>query len=158
MIDRSMQLRFSLGETFSTPGAIEALKEAGQTPLEYLIRHQCGDWGDVSDEDKTENVQVVAPEGMPQNGHNTYVPKTGNRWVLNDTYPDKQRLQHPYVYDLKEGRRYPLGHFLSPAEYTGEWRCDTHPRASRNGRMVCIDSPHNGGRQLYLIDISGITT
>lgn len=107
-------------------------------------------------EDKTENVQVVAPDGMPQNGHNTYLPKTGNRWVLNDTYPDKQRLQHPYVFDLQEGRRYPLGHFLSPAEYTGEWRCDTHPRSSRNGRLVCIDSPHNGGRQLYLIDISGI--
>jgi len=49
-----------------------------------------------------------------------------------------------------------LVHFLSPPEYTGEWRCDTHPRSSRNGRMVCIDSPHNGGRQLYLIDISGI--
>lgn len=55
MIRQSMQQRFSLGETFSTPGAIEALEEAGHTPLEYLIRHQCGDWGDLSDEDKAEN-------------------------------------------------------------------------------------------------------
>lgn len=108
--------------------------------------------------DKSEQVEVVAPDDMPENGHNTYVPGTKYRWVLNDTYPDKQRLQHPYLYDLEQRRRYPLGHFLSPAVYTGEWRCDTHPRASRNGKMVCIDSPHNGGRQMYLFDISGIVS
>jgi hypothetical protein len=44
-----------------------------------------------------------------------------------------------------------------PPEYAGEWRCDLHPRFSPNGRMVTIDSPHGGnGRQIYLIDISGI--
>jgi len=105
-------------------------------------------------EDKAENVQVMAPDRMPENGHNTYLP--GNRWILNDTYPDKQRVQHPYLYDTRTNRRHPLGHFLSPREYTGEWRCDTHPRYSRDGKLVCIDSPHNGGRQLYLIDISRI--
>jgi len=45
---------------------------------------------------------------------------------------------------------------LSPPQYTGEWRCDTHPRVSRTGRFVTVDSPHNGGRQIYLIDISEI--
>ncbi len=48
------------------------------------------------------------------------------------------------------------GIVLSPQAYQGEWRCDTHPRASRDGRLVCIDSAHSGGRQLYLIDISDI--
>ncbi|MGH9658827.1 MAG: TolB family protein [Bryobacteraceae bacterium] len=105
-------------------------------------------------EDRTENVRVVAPDVMTENGHNTYLP--GDRWILNDTYPDKQRLQHPYLYDTQTGRRHPLGHFLSPPEYTGEWRCDTHPRFSPDGRKVVIDSPHNGGRQMYLIDIGAI--
>ena len=105
--------------------------------------------------DRTEAVAVVAPEVMPHNGHCTYLP--GNRWILNDTYPDKDRLQHPYLYEVSTGRRVPLGHFLSPPEYTGEWRCDTHPRSSPDGTKVVIDSPHGGnGRQLYLIDISGI--
>jgi len=94
---------------------------------------------------------VVAPNVMTENGHCTYLP--GNRWILNDTYPDKQRLQHPYLYHVETGRRRPLGHFHSPAEYTGEWRCRTHPRFSPDGKKVVIDSPHNGGRQLYLIDI-----
>jgi hypothetical protein len=105
-------------------------------------------------EDRTERVEAVAPEVMTINGHCTYLPR--NRWILNDTYPDKQRLQHPYLYDTRTGKRYPLGHFHSPPQYTGEWRCDNHPRFSPDGRNVVIDSPHAGGRQLYLIDVSGI--
>ncbi len=116
--------------------------------------------------DKTDDLRQIGEGVMSVNGHNTYL--AGNEWILNDTYPDKDRLQHPYLYHVKTGRRVPLGHFLSPKEYTGEWRCDNHPRSSPDGRMVCIDSPHGSaaqggsaspagqGRQMYLIDISGI--
>jgi hypothetical protein len=106
--------------------------------------------------DETAEVTVVGKDQMPTNGHNTYLPQTNHEWVLNDTYPDRQRLQHPYLYHIPTNRRVPLGHFPSPAAYAGEWRCDTHPRASRSGRFVCIDSPHTGGRQLHLIDVSRI--
>jgi hypothetical protein len=107
--------------------------------------------------DRSDRVEVVGPDVMTVNGHNTFVPGTSNEWVLNDTYPDKQRLQHPYLYHIPTNRRVPLGHFHSPPEYQGEWRCDTHPCASRDGRKVAFDSPHAGnGRQVYLIDISQI--
>jgi hypothetical protein len=106
--------------------------------------------------DKSDQVEVVGKDAMPKNGHNTFVPGTSNEWVLNDTYPDEKRLQNPYLYHIPTNRRVSLGHFYSPAFYTGEWRCDTHPRSSRSGRLVCIDSPHHSGRQLYLIDISSI--
>lgn len=107
-------------------------------------------------EDRTENVSVVGPDVMTVNGHCTYLP--GNHWILNDTYPDKERNQHPYLYNVGRGTRHPLGHFRSPAEYAGEWRCDTHPRFSPDGRSVVIDSPHGrDGRQLYLIDVGGLT-
>ncbi len=106
--------------------------------------------------DKTDHVEVVGKDKMPRNGHNTYLPHTNHEWVLNDTYPDEKRLQNPYLYHIPTDRRVSLGLFYSPAFYTGEWRCDTHPRASNSGRLVCIDSPHNSGRQLYLIDVSGI--
>ena len=82
---------------------------------------------------------------------------TNKQWILNDTYPDRERKQNVYLYHIPTGRRVPLGHFKSPPEYKGEWRCDTHPRSSPDGRKVVIDSPHGGnGRQMYLIDISGI--
>jgi hypothetical protein len=105
--------------------------------------------------DRTEKVEAIGPEVMTVNGHCSYLP--GNRWILNDTYPDKQRNQNVYLYEPATNRRIWLGHFLSPPEYTGEWRCDTHPRFSPDGKLVCIDSPHEGGRQMYLIDIAGVT-
>jgi len=58
---------------------------------------------------------------------------------------------------VKTGTRVPLAHLLSTPKYTGEWRCDNHPRFSRDGKLVTVDSPHGGnGRQIYLIDISSI--
>ena len=107
-------------------------------------------------EDQSPKVEVVGPDVMTRNGHCTYLPD--RRWILNDTYPDRDRNQHPYLYDVAHGTRHPLGHFRSAPEYTGEWRCDTHPRFSPDSRSVVIDSPHGGnGRQLYLIDISGLS-
>ena len=107
--------------------------------------------------DQTDQVEVVGKDVMTVNGHNTYVPGTNDQWVLNDTYPDKERLQHPYLYHLPTSRRVPLAHGHSPAAYSGEWRIDTHPCASRDGQQVVIDSAHGGhGRQVYLIDIRNI--
>jgi hypothetical protein len=101
------------------------------------------------------SIVAVGPEQMLQDGHCSYLP--GSEWILNDTYPDGDRLQKPYLYHPTEDRLVPLGAFRSPAEYTGEWRCDTHPRISPDGRTVAIDSPHTGeGRQLHVIDLSAI--
>lgn len=108
-------------------------------------------------EDKTDHVEVIGKDVMTQNGHNTYVPGTRNEWVLNDTYPDARGFQHPYLYHIPTDRRVPLGDFLSPPDYRGEWRCDNHPCASRDGKKVVFDSPHQGGRQVYLVDIGEIT-
>ena len=58
-------------------------------------------------EDRTDKVEVVGPDVMTVNGHCTYLP--GKRWILNDTYPDKQRNQHPYLYDVASGKRVPAG-------------------------------------------------
>jgi hypothetical protein len=106
-------------------------------------------------EDGSDRVELVGKDIMTRNGHCTYLP--GNTWILNDTYPDKDRKQHVYLYHVPTRRTVPLGDFFLPAQYAGEWRCDTHPRSSPDGRTVIIDSAHEGqGRQMYLIDISAI--
>lgn len=108
-------------------------------------------------EDSTDKVEIIGRGVMTGNGHCTYLP--GNQWILNDTYPDKERKQNVYLYKVATGETIPLGHFHSPPQYTGEWRCDTHPRFSPDGRSVVIDSPHGGnGRQMYLIDIGAIVS
>ena len=121
-------------------------KPEGSSAAFYLFR------------DQSEDVKVVGEGVMTRNGHNTYVPQTDNEWILNDTYPDRQtRNQNPYLFHVPSGRKVELGGFHSPPEYTGEWRCDTHPRSSNDGKTVAIDSPHTGsGRQVHLIDISAV--
>ena len=106
-------------------------------------------------EDGTDRVRIVGKGIMTRNGHCSYLP--GNEWILNDTYPDKDRNQHVYLYHVATSKTVPLGCFHLPPEYKGEWRCDTHPRFSPDGRSVIIDSPHGGsGRQMYRIDISNV--
>ena len=36
-------------------------------------------------------------------------------------------------------------------------RCDLDPNWSRDGRSVCIDSIHEGSRQVYILDVSELT-
>ena len=92
---------------------------------------------------------------MIEDGHCTYL--ADKRWVLNDTYPDNDRLQHVYLFDTLSNKRIPVVDLYSPNQYTGEWRCDTHPRSSPDGKKVIVDSPHGlNGRQQYLIDLDEV--
>ncbi len=47
--------KFSLGQIVATPGALEALQQAGETPLPYVLRHVSGDWGELDAHDRHEN-------------------------------------------------------------------------------------------------------
>jgi hypothetical protein len=124
-------------------------------------RHLDGnaDWGNFlfEDIDGGGDVREIGRGVLDGSGHLSYLP--GNQWILNDTYPQgKTRLQIPHLYQVSSGRRIDLGHFHLPSVYKGEWRVDTHPRLSPDGKFVCIDAPHEGeGRQLHLIDISAVT-
>lgn len=51
--------KFHLGRTLSTPGALAALAESGQSPAEFLNRHVMGDWGEVDSEDWKLNDQAL---------------------------------------------------------------------------------------------------
>jgi len=100
-------------------------------------------------------VEVVGPEVMTRDGHCTYLPNRD--WIVNDTYPDAQRYQTVYLYHVPTGKRIDVARFHSPKEYKGEWRCDTHPRHSPDGKSLVVDAPFEGqGRQLHLVDISSI--
>jgi hypothetical protein len=115
-------------------------------------------WGNFLFEDVTGGgrVEQIGKDVLDPGGHLLYLP--GNEWILNDTYPKtERRLQTPHLYHVASGRRFDLGHFHLPPEYTGEWRVDTHPRLNRAATVVCIDAPHGDeGRQLHLIDIRGV--
>ena len=68
--------------------AIMALERSGDIAVEFLARHQSGDWGNLCDEDKQLNNEAIAHEGNPeqqQRVHSSY--KTTNNeviWIITE--------------------------------------------------------------------------
>ena len=56
-------MRFQPGILTATPGALEALEDAKQSPMEFVQRHLNGDWGEVCKEDAAEN-ELSVKEGF----------------------------------------------------------------------------------------------
>jgi len=73
---------FNLGQIVGTPGAIGALIEAEQEPVELLLRHVTGDWGDLDEEDKKEN-ELSVKDGFRI--LSAYKLETGEKvWVITE--------------------------------------------------------------------------
>ncbi|MGI6454198.1 MAG: hypothetical protein ACOX5R_01080 [bacterium] len=105
--------------------------------------------------DQSNTVEVIGDGILTRDGHCTYSPD--GKWILTDTYPDANRMQNLMLYHPEDNELIPLGKFYLSPDFKGETRCDLHPRWSRDGKMVCIDSLHSGKRQMYLLDVSKYT-
>jgi len=104
--------------------------------------------------DRSGRAEIVGEGILTADGHCSYSPD--RRWILTDTYPDQEQKRTLILFREADGRRVDIGRFYSPPELRGEIRCDLHPRWSRDGRQVCIDSAHEGHRQMYVIDVGDI--
>ncbi len=102
----------------------------------------------------TNALELVGKGVLTQDGHCSYSPD--RKWILNDTYPDKNRMQWLMLYNPTTNRRYDLNQFHSPKLFTGPYRCDLHPRWNRDGTKVCFDGCHEPQRQVYLVDVGDI--
>lgn len=79
--------RFSLGQIVATPGALEALKESGQTPAFFLDRHSKGDWGEVCPDDARLNDQALVNGGRLLSAYKTL---RGERlWIITEAADDQ---------------------------------------------------------------------
>jgi hypothetical protein len=102
-------------------------------------------------------VDVIGAGILTENGHMTFSP-VNKRWLLSDTYPDSQTHERIlFLFDVERQVRHDLGSFYADPNLKKENRCDLHPRWSRDGRQVCIDSVHESERQMYVIDVSALT-
>lgn len=89
-------------------------------------------------------------------GHCNFSPD--RHWMVTDTYPKgPNNEQTLIVYDPQENRRIDLGDFASMPSEDMSWRCDLHPRWSADSTQICIDSTHEGTRQMYIVDVSDVT-
>ncbi len=78
--------KFSLGQVLATPGALQALRDAGQSPAEFLSRHTNGDWGDLGDEDKRLNDEALKDGSRILSAYKT---TTGVKlWIITEAADD----------------------------------------------------------------------
>lgn len=73
---------FPLGQLVATPGALEALQEAGQSPAEFVQRHVRGDWGIVSQDDYQSNEEALSSGERIFSAYNT--KKGVKLWVITE--------------------------------------------------------------------------
>lgn len=83
---------FDLGQVVATPGALEALEQAGQSPAEFLRKHANGDWGDeLCDEDKALNDEAVNDGSRILSA---YRLKTDTKlWIITEATNDEGRRE-----------------------------------------------------------------
>jgi hypothetical protein len=85
-------------------------------------------------------------------GHPSYSPD--GRWIVTDSYPDRGRMRRLLLSRPEDGIVIEAGAFHAPWRYDGEVRCDLHPRWSRDGTRISVDSAHEGVRWTYVVDVA----
>lgn len=82
----SVKHKFDLGVFTATPGALKAIREAGQTPGELLGRHAAGDWGEVDADDRRLNDEALLDGSRILSA---YTLRTGVRiWAITEAAGD----------------------------------------------------------------------
>jgi Tol biopolymer transport system component len=107
-------------------------------------------------QDGTGEVSILGEDCLTENGHYSFSP-VNRDWMLSDTYPNADNIQTLFLFQVSTGVRTDIGEFYHDPEQSGHVRCDLHPRWSRDGRTVCVDSTKTGQRQMYLVDVSPVT-
>lgn len=116
--------------------------------LSFLRKKETGDHYYLM-QDKTQNYKLLWPE-LNTDGHCSYSPD--GKLIITDTYPNRKRLASVFLCK-EDGTCNRIVRVFAPFRYDFDCRCDLHPRWSRDGKQVCIDSVHEGKRALYVIPI-----
>ena len=102
------------------------------------------EWNDVDGSEVLFEADIFRHDG-----HCSYAPD--RKSMVYDSYPDKERFQHLWIYDFKNAP-VELGKLYSYPQDM-EIRCDLHPRWNRDGSVITIDSNHEGARGIYELDL-----
>ena len=82
----SARPKFALGQTVATPGALEAIQEAGQEPGDFISRHVQGDWGQVGTADAKANDDALVDGSRILSAYKTL--KGIKIWVITEAVDD----------------------------------------------------------------------
>jgi hypothetical protein len=128
----------------------------GRTPTEILID---ADWFGRGSEYVVFD-EAVCPfqahrvsSGMGPSGHLQFSPD--GRLLVADTYPNADGVQRLALVETATGDVTEIGRFVhrTPSAVR-DMRCDLHPRWSLDGRLLTVDTIHEGERKIMLLDVS----
>ncbi len=77
----------------------------------------------------------------------------GDRMMLTDSYPDRYGERSLILFDMESGGKKILSAFYEPLDFTGELRCDLHPRLDSSEKKICIDFIHGKRRAIGIFEI-----
>lgn len=77
-----MSAKFELGVVVATPGSLAAMRDAGQSPAEFLRRHAATDWGDLDGHDLKQNAVALREGGRLVSSYTTRKGET--LWVITE--------------------------------------------------------------------------
>lgn len=101
--------------------------------------------------------RMLGPDVLDEDGHPSF--SDDGRWLLTDTYPDENDDRSLLLFDAEAEEVSEIALFHSPPSTNQTpWRCDLHPRWSRDGTRVSIDSMHEGRRRMYVLDLAEIVS
>lgn len=98
--------------------------------------------------DRTQSFERLWPE-MTADGHPSCSPD--GQLVVTDTYPNRARMASVKV--MRGNQVETVAKVFAPFKYDNDTRCDLHPRWSRDGEKVYIDSVFEGHRGLYRVAV-----
>ncbi|MGV8019091.1 MAG: hypothetical protein AB2L26_13055 [Ignavibacteria bacterium] len=98
----------------------------------------------------TQDVPKFTLFARRKDGHPKYSPD--KNYLVIDSYPDGDSKQNITLYDLKDRSTVQSADLESNPSFFGHFRCDLHPKWNRESDTICVDSSHDGTKQIYFID------
>ncbi len=98
---------------------------------------------------------IVGINHLIVDGHQTFF-SNGEKLLLDTSLPDEYGEKKLIVFDIKNNILDVIDRYNFPSAYTGELRCDLHPRISSSEKRICIDAVENNMRVMKIIDITKV--
>ncbi|HDR8925983.1 hypothetical protein WS58_15920 [Burkholderia pseudomultivorans] len=92
---RFFRPRFRPGRIFASLAALQVLRASGVSPIELVLRHVSGDWGNLSDSDRRQNelsieagLRLLSSYALPT-GRSVWVITEWDRSATTILMPDE---------------------------------------------------------------------